>query len=250
MRAGHRTSTGRRGTGGRPRTRLWPTDGPDEGTAHRPTPDGSGIAEPTCLRGYRNRSHRTPRIGAARADTATTPDTSRHPGCTPGNVSTSGRVVQTSKHVACLALGTTSARYGEQVPTPHYGQPRYRTIADELRKRIKSGAIVAGALLPAESVLTADFRVSRGTIRQAIAVLRDEGLVATEHGRGTYANPQRSEIVPHEGLEPEMRQRHVSADPELAAIFAVEVGASLIEQQRISRTDGAVRAVIRTYRPI
>ncbi|WP_435588400.1 GntR family transcriptional regulator [Micromonospora chalcea] len=134
------------------------------------------------------------------------------------------------------------------MPTPHYGQPRYRVIADELRRRIESGVIPSGSLLPAESALTAEFRASRGTIRQAIAVLRDERLVATEHGRGTYANPYRSEDGPGKGSEVETRERQVAADPELAALFAVDVGAPLVEQQNVTLMHGAVGAVVRIYR--
>ncbi|WP_191971279.1 GntR family transcriptional regulator [Micromonospora aurantiaca (nom. illeg.)] len=133
------------------------------------------------------------------------------------------------------------------MPTPHYGQPRYRVIADELRRRIESRAIPSGSLLPAESALTTEFRASRGTIRQAIAVLRDEGLVATEHGRGTYANPNRPD-GPGEEPKVETRERQVAADPELAALFAVEVGAALVEQQNVTLTNGAVGAVVRIYR--
>ncbi|WP_319462458.1 GntR family transcriptional regulator [Micromonospora sp. RTP1Z1] len=135
------------------------------------------------------------------------------------------------------------------MPTPHYGQPRYRVIADELRRRITNAVIPPGSLLPTESALTAEFRASRGTIRQAIALLRDERLVATEHGRGTYANPDHShKDSPEEGPQVERRQRQVLADPELAALFAVEVGTTLVEQQDVTRINGAVRAVARVYR--
>ncbi|MFF0229130.1 GntR family transcriptional regulator [Micromonospora sp. NPDC005254] len=134
------------------------------------------------------------------------------------------------------------------MPTPHYGQPRYRAIADELRERIESGVIPPRALLPAESALTAEFRAARGTVRQAIAALREAGLVATEHGRGTYATPRRHEIGLDESSETETQQRQVSADAELAALFAVEVGAALIEQQSATRTSGAVEKVVRIYR--
>ncbi|GGO10956.1 GntR family transcriptional regulator [Micromonospora parathelypteridis] len=134
------------------------------------------------------------------------------------------------------------------MPTPHYGQPRYRVIADELKARIESGFIPPGALLPAESALTAQFQAARGTVRQAIAALREAGLVTTEHGRGTYATPRRHERGPDEGSETETQQRHVAADAELAALFAVEVGTALMEQQRLTRTNGAVGTVVRTYR--
>ncbi|MEU7950626.1 GntR family transcriptional regulator [Micromonospora chalcea] len=128
------------------------------------------------------------------------------------------------------------------MPTPNYGQPRYRVIADELRNRLESGLMPPAALLPTESALSAEFKASRGTIRQAIEVLRREGLVATEHGRGSYANP-----TYYEAREPETRRRQVAADSELAALFAVEVGRALIEQEEIIRKNGAVEKVVRTY---
>ncbi|MEV1317888.1 GntR family transcriptional regulator [Micromonospora arborensis] len=134
------------------------------------------------------------------------------------------------------------------MPTPHYGQPRYRAIAEELRSRIASGVIAPGALLPAESTLTAEFQAARGTVRQAIAALREAGLVATEHGRGTYATARLRERELDEGSETETQQRQVAADAELAALFAVEVGATLVEQQSLTRTNGAVGTVVRTYR--
>ncbi|MFG3556524.1 GntR family transcriptional regulator [Micromonospora sp. NPDC047557] len=134
------------------------------------------------------------------------------------------------------------------MPTPHYGQPRYRVIAEELRERIESGAIPPGALLPAESALTAEFRAARGTVRQAIAALREAGLVATDHGRGTYATIRQHERGLDKGSETETQQRQVPADAELAALFAVELGAVLVEQQSVIRTSGAVGTVVRTYR--
>ena len=134
------------------------------------------------------------------------------------------------------------------MPTPHYGLPRYRAIAEELKQRVESGVIPPGALLPTESALTAEFRAARGTVRQAIASLREAGLVATEHGRGTYATPRQYERGLDEGSEIETQQRPVAADAELAALFAVEVGVAMVEQQSLIRANGVVRTVVRTYR--
>ncbi|NLU79117.1 GntR family transcriptional regulator [Micromonospora sp. HNM0581] len=136
------------------------------------------------------------------------------------------------------------------MPTPHYGQPRYRVIADELRSRIENGVIPPGTLLPTESALTVEFGVSRGTIRQAIAALREDHLVATEHGRGTYAKPNQREGELGMVAEFETQNRKVSADPELAALFAVETGTALLEQQTIARQNGRASIVVRTYRPL
>ncbi|MBM7084322.1 GntR family transcriptional regulator [Micromonospora humidisoli] len=133
------------------------------------------------------------------------------------------------------------------MPTPHYGQPRYRTIADELKRRIEGGTIAPGALLPAESALTAEFRASRGTIRQAIAVLRDAGAVTTEHGRGTYANPHRIIHQSDHSNDLEATQREISADSKLAAIFGVDEGSPLTEHEFVTRKNGRAHKVIRVY---
>lgn len=134
------------------------------------------------------------------------------------------------------------------MPTPHYGQPRYRRIAHQLRKRIEDGVILPGTLLPTESALTTEFRASRGTIRQAIAILRDEGLVITEHGRGTYANAAFYVSGWDQDADLRTSQREINADAELACLFNVETGTTLIELQSIRRQGEKVETVTRTYR--
>jgi GntR family transcriptional regulator len=66
-------------------------------------------------------------------------------------------------------------------PTPLYVQ-----LADILRGMITSGELRPRAPLPSESYLQQEQGVSRGTVRMAVAILRDEGLVVTIGGRGTF----------------------------------------------------------------
>ncbi|MGC4855341.1 GntR family transcriptional regulator [Micromonospora sp. DT4] len=134
------------------------------------------------------------------------------------------------------------------MPTPHYGQPRYRVIAEQLRERIESGSIPPGALLPTESALTTEFRASRGTVRQAIAVLREDGLVTTEHGRGTSTKPIVQRYGSDQAAQSNIEDHETDADAELAALFGVKVGETLIRQQRVNRRDGVVESVTRSYR--
>ncbi|WP_344144332.1 GntR family transcriptional regulator, partial [Polymorphospora rubra] len=68
--------------------------------------------------------------------------------------------------------------------------PRYRQIADELRQRIKSGTLPAGAALPTEVELMEQWGVARGTVREAIALLRAEGLISTARHRGSHVRPR------------------------------------------------------------
>ncbi|GAA3441295.1 GntR family transcriptional regulator [Planomonospora venezuelensis] len=59
---------------------------------------------------------------------------------------------------------------------------RYARIAAELRDAITRGGYAVGAQLPSEAELAARFAVSRGTVRQAVAVLAAEGLVGSRQG--------------------------------------------------------------------
>ncbi|GAB3393521.1 GntR family transcriptional regulator [Humibacter soli] len=61
--------------------------------------------------------------------------------------------------------------------------PLHAVVADALRERIRSGDLAIGAPLPSESDLSALFGASRGPVRQALAQLRNEGLIETSQGR-------------------------------------------------------------------
>ena len=69
-------------------------------------------------------------------------------------------------------------------------QPKYLRIYTELRDRIASGKWPAGSPLPAQRELADEFSVSMMTLRQALQLLADEGLVAARPGLGTYVTPQ------------------------------------------------------------
>lgn len=64
--------------------------------------------------------------------------------------------------------------------------PKYLRIHAELRDRISSGAWPPGRPLPAQRELAAEFGVSIMTLRQALQLLADDGLIATRHGHGTF----------------------------------------------------------------
>jgi len=81
---------------------------------------------------------------------------------------------------------------GGDSETIDYGvaMPVYRQLAGILRARILSGWIAPDHVLPSEKQLEQEFGLSRNTSRRAIALLRDEGLVVTVPGRGTYVVPE------------------------------------------------------------
>jgi GntR family transcriptional regulator len=66
-------------------------------------------------------------------------------------------------------------------------EPSYLQLASILRARIESGEIAQGEALPSITFLVQETGLAVGTVRRAIKVLADDGLVITVPGRGSYA---------------------------------------------------------------
>lgn len=81
----------------------------------------------------------------------------------------------------CLPGTVSGVTVDHLNPTPLYAQ-----LAGILRDMIQRGDLQPGQPVPSESYLQQHHGVSRGTVRMAVRLLRDEGLVLTIGGRGTY----------------------------------------------------------------
>lgn len=79
----------------------------------------------------------------------------------------------------------TGGRTVPRVIDPRSERAVYRQLADLLREQIKAGHPQPGGLLPSEGQLQQTYGVGRETVRRALRVLREEGLVVTEAGYGT-----------------------------------------------------------------
>jgi GntR family transcriptional regulator len=62
----------------------------------------------------------------------------------------------------------------------------YMRVAGDIASRIASGELAKGARLRSERDLSEYYEVSYGTVRRAMEVLRERGLITTIHGRGTF----------------------------------------------------------------
>jgi len=65
-------------------------------------------------------------------------------------------------------------------------EPSYQQLAAILRARIESGEIPPGGALPSITYLVQETGLAVGTVRKAIKVLSDLGLVVTVPGRGSF----------------------------------------------------------------
>lgn len=70
---------------------------------------------------------------------------------------------------------------------------KYYDLMEDLRAQMRSGEIKPGEKLPSENQLSAQYDVSRQTVRKALQILQNEGYIYAEHGRGTFC----SEMMRH-----------------------------------------------------
>ena len=71
--------------------------------------------------------------------------------------------------------------------------PKYQEIAGWLEQGICDGRYLSGQKLPSEQALREQFGVSRQTVRRALEVLEDEGLVYGRQGSGPFVADQEAE---------------------------------------------------------
>lgn len=134
---------------------------------------------------------------------------------------------------------------------PHSG-PRHLAIAEALRAEIRSGELPPGTPLPSEARLTARFGVSRGTVRQALASLRSEGLIAGGRGRvprvrrtGQAQNFEQfmsfTSWARQIGREPSARTLELTRHPSdagVAELLELEPGTPVFSYRRLRLLDG------------
>lgn len=144
------------------------------------------------------------------------------------------------------------------------GLAAWRQIADGLEAEIRAGALAAGAQLPTEAALAARFGVNRHTVRRALAVLAERGLVRATQGRGTFVEAPRlaypigprtrfSEIVSRAGREAWgdlIASAEVAAEAEIAADLGLPPGAPVLDLLTLHRADGTPISTARTCLPL
>jgi DNA-binding FadR family transcriptional regulator len=117
-------------------------------------------------------------------------------------------------------------------PTEIY---QYVQLASWLRGEIIAGRLPLGAKLPAEEALKRSFGVDRSVVRRAVQLLREEGVVITRHGVGSFVAtvPQLTVITAHPGDQVSAR---MPDDGERIRLGQLSPGIPVLV---ITRADGA-----------
>ncbi|WJR76551.1 phosphonate metabolism transcriptional regulator PhnF [Bradyrhizobium sp. NP1] len=131
------------------------------------------------------------------------------------------------------------------------GVALWRQVADGIERGIAEGRFPAGTKLPGETEIAELYRVNRHTVRRALAMLAERGLVRAERGSGTYVEAQRlayplrsrtrfSEIVGAGGREPRGQLIEAGEEPatrEVARLLGLKTGAPLARIEALRFAD-------------
>jgi DNA-binding GntR family transcriptional regulator len=79
--------------------------------------------------------------------------------------------------------GVTGAPAWEPSEGPAYV---YEQLADRIEELIRAGEIPPGSRLPGEQALRQEYGVALSTVRKAMGLLRDRGLVVTRPSKGSF----------------------------------------------------------------
>lgn len=130
------------------------------------------------------------------------------------------------------------------------GAPAYHRVAGALRADIQRGRWKVGERIPTETELSAQFDVSRNTVRQALDILHSMNLVSRQQGRGTFVAPHGlshmigelkslTDVLRERGLVPGNEAIKVAVDPR-PPIDAIEhlASSTIWRVDRVRTTDG------------
>lgn len=130
--------------------------------------------------------------------------------------------------------------------------PAYASLAAELRRQIICGDLQPGDQLPTELEVSARFRVSRNTAREAIRMLSSQGLVATRRGSGggTFvAHPSTASLQEslHTGVQLMATTRAISVTDLIEVRTSLEV--PITERAALRRTEADLSALQASLAP-
>ena len=119
-------------------------------------------------------------------------------------------------------------------------KPIYIKIYDKLKSAIKGGTYPPGSFLPTEQELETLYQVSRTTIRKAVKLLSDEGILSVRQGCGTMVMDIRTTTG-------SMMIDVIPASRDIAADLFIPEGTPVARIQRLQLADGRPVTLMENY---
>jgi GntR family transcriptional regulator len=144
-----------------------------------------------------------------------------------------------------------------------YTPPKYAQVIAELQRRIESGEYPPGSLMPSEHQLSAEFAIARPTVVRALRVLRQEGWIETQQGKGSFVRgrPALAGVTPVRAGQAELDRDEAreagelinagmaTAPARIAILLGASPGAELVRRQRLIRQDSEPSEIVTWWMP-
>jgi DNA-binding GntR family transcriptional regulator len=145
-----------------------------------------------------------------------------------------------------------------------YTPPKYAQVIEELRRRIESGEYPPGSLLPSEHQLSDEFEIARPTVVRALRVLRQDGWIDTQQGKGSFVRgrpalaglesqrPGEDALNRDEAREPgSLVEAGLSVPPaRVAALLGTGQDGELLARRRVLELDGEASEIMTWWVPV
>jgi GntR family transcriptional regulator len=150
-----------------------------------------------------------------------------------------------------------------------YTPPKYAQVIEAIQRRIEGGEYPPGSLLPSEHQLADEFGIARPTVVRALRVLRQDGWIETQQGKGSFVRGRpalaamvsqrrgQAELDRDESQEPgELIEARMAKLPQrVAALLGASAGEplgagrELLCRRRLVRADGEASELVTWWVP-
>lgn len=146
---------------------------------------------------------------------------------------------------------------GYEVPTP-----KYMRVLNTVRERIENGAYLPGTSLPSENTLAKEFAVARPTVLKALSILRQDGWIESQQGKGHFVRgrPSAAGVSPQYAREALYLDETVAteilhvgpvlASPRIAASLHIPEGTPVYERRRRTVSEFGPVDLVSTFVPV
>lgn len=139
--------------------------------------------------------------------------------------------------------------------------PKYYQIYENLLAMIRQGEFSEGDRFPSDTELVKSFDVSRGTIREAVKLLIQQGFLVREQGKGTFVTFQKiqqdsdkligfTEVMSQNGIKASARiieNKVIDPAPNIRQVMDLDSGEKVVRVVRLRYGDNQPLIIERSF---
>ncbi len=118
---------------------------------------------------------------------------------------------------------------------PDDSRPAYLQIADAIRESIRAGELGPGDQIPSTAELMSSFDVANMTVQNALRVLRDDELVYSRQGKGSFVRSDINDTGALAGASSDYLAIAQQLDSIVSKIDSMEKRLAALERQPVKK---------------